>query len=326
MVEPVIEYPGDITCIDTEQVRPGMACCYLLRGGGERYALVECGTSLSAPAVLAVLERKGVAREQVAYVVPTHVHLDHAGGAGMLMRHLPRARLLVHPRGARHLVDPARLIEGTIGVYGPARTAAMYGEIVPVPEARVTAVADGFALDFDGRLLRFIDAPGHARHHFVVWDARTRGLFSGDTFGISYRDTDGAQGPFVIPTTTPVQFDPQAWLATVERLLALRPECAYLTHYGRVAPVQRLAADLKRGIEAYVRLAQQHADAPRRTQALVEALTGFSLREMRALHCPMPEAQARDFLEMDMRLNAQGLEVWLEQGRAGRSGARPNAG
>ena len=127
-----------ITCIDTLQERPGLACCYLLGRDGE-YAFVEAGTAHGVPRLLALLAERGIAREQVRYVIPTHVHLDHAGGAGVLMRELPAAKLVAHPRGARHLIDPSKLIAGAEAVYGKAAVAQMYGEIAAIPATAGTA-------------------------------------------------------------------------------------------------------------------------------------------------------------------------------------------
>lgn len=307
-----LDYPGNLTLIDTEQQRPGLASCYLVRSG-DRYAFVECGTSLSIPGLLAVLDARGIDREQVDYVMPTHVHLDHAGGAGLLMRHLPNAKLVVHPKGARHLTNPAKLIEGATAVYGADNMLRMYGEILPVPEARVIVADDGFELDFRGRALRFIDAPGHARHHYAIWDATTRGWFTGDTFGLSYREFDGPNGAFLFPTTTPVQFEPEAWAQTLERFMATDPAWMYLTHYGRVGDVGRLAADLRGGISIYQSLARQLADAPDRHAALKEALMVHALEELAALASPVDETTARELLAFDMELNAQGLGVWLDK-------------
>lgn len=300
----------DIVCIDTAQHRPRLAAAYLLRGADE-YAFIECGTGHSLSRLLGTLEALGVGREQVAYVMPTHVHLDHAGGAGVLMRALPRARLVAHPRAARHLIDPRKLIEGAAAVYGTENMQRLYGEIAPVAEDRVLIAEDGFELRLGDRPLRFLDAPGHARHHYAIWDERSRGFFTGDVFGISYRDFDGGERPFLLPTTTPVQFEPEAWNATLDRLLALRPQAMYLTHYGRVTDVATLARDLRRGLAAYVAIARDLASAPDRHARLVEALMRHHLAELAVLDSPVSEARARQLLAMDMELNAQGLEVWL---------------
>lgn len=307
-----VDYPNAITCIDTEQVRPGQACCYLI-GGGSQYAFVDCGTSLSVPGIKAVLAARGIGLEQIAYVMPTHVHLDHAGGAGLLMRECPNAKLVVHPRGAKHLIDPTALIAGATGVYGPEKMAAMYGEIVPIEASRVIVADDGFQLDLGGRELRFIDAPGHARHHYAIWDAQSRGWFAGDTFGLSYRVFDGPNGATLLPTTTPVQFEPEAWLQTLDRFLAADPAWMYLTHYGRVGNVPQLAADLRGDLAMYQSIALHLADVPDRHARIVEALTLHALEELAAMAAPVSDDTARDWLAFDLELNAQGLGVWLDK-------------
>ncbi|HEX7348503.1 MAG TPA: MBL fold metallo-hydrolase [Rhodanobacteraceae bacterium] len=306
----------DIICIDTEQHRPRLAASYLIGGDGH-YAFIESGTSRSVPSLLQVLDRFAIPRNAVDYVMPTHVHLDHAGGAGALLRELPQARLVIHPRGARHMIDPAQLIAGATAVYGEAAMRATYGEIVPVPEARVI-VADvapdrDFFLRLGNRPLRFIDAPGHARHHYAIWDEASRGWFTGDVFGLSYREFDDAHGAYLIPTTSPTQFDPVAWEATLERLLAAQPECVYLTHYNRVDAVAALAADLRAGLAAYQRIARAVAAAPDRHARLYADLMDFHLAQLRQRHNPLAEARARELLDLDVEINAQGLEVWLER-------------
>lgn len=316
----VIDYPDNISCIDTEQQRTGLACCYLMRSGNQ-YAFIECGTSLSVPGLKAVLAERGIGLDQIAYVIPTHVHLDHAGGAGLLLRDCPNAKLVVHPRGARHLVDPSALIAGATAVYGPDNMAAMYGEILPVAADRVIVAEDNFVLDFNGRELLFIDSPGHARHHFSIWDAQSRGWFTGDTFGLSYRMFDGPNGPYLMPTTTPVQFEPEAWLKTIGRYLTVNPAYMFLTHYGRVGNVAQLAADLRGGIAMYQSIATHLADEPDRHARIVEALMLYSLEELAAMSSPVKDDVAREWLAFDIELNTQGLEVWLDKQKASSASA-----
>ena len=307
-----IELGHGITCIDTLQGRPGMAGCYLIERGAD-VAFVEAGTSHCVPRLLAELDARGIARERVRYVIVTHVHLDHAGGAGTLMAALPKAMLVVHPRGSRHLIDPAKLIAGATAVYGAPAVAAMYGEILAVPEARVIAPADGDSLPLGSGDLVFIDSPGHARHHFSVWDAASQGFFTGDTFGLSYREFDDACGPWIMPTTTPVQFEPEAWHATLDRYLDYRPQRMFLTHYSVVEDVPALAAQLRAGIDRYVAIGQSLATSEGRHERLKAAMFDDALQELRARGNPLDEATVRTLLEMDIELNAQGMGIWLDK-------------
>lgn len=307
-----------IVCIDTEQIRPRMAACYLIGSKG-RYGLVETGTSLSVPVILKVLDELGVARDAVDYVMPTHVHLDHAGGAGALLRELPQAKLVIHPRGARHLVDPSQLIAGATVVYGEEFMRRSYGEIVPVPQARVIVADVGpeqdFTLELGSRRLRFIDVQGHARHHYAIWDEASRGWFSGDTFGMSYREFEHDGRDFIIPTTTPVHFDPPAWRISLQRLLEPEPEYVYLTHYGRVRAVRQLANELGAGLAAYERMARAADGRPDRSIVLQQQLMEHHLQELRKRNHPMPEDRVRKLLGASVQINVSGLEVWLDQAR-----------
>jgi glyoxylase-like metal-dependent hydrolase (beta-lactamase superfamily II) len=312
--------PG-VLLVDSGYVRPHLAACYVL-AGKESAAIVETGHAGTVPRLLAALDEAGVPRDAVSHVVVTHVHLDHAGGAGALMRELPQATLVAHPRGARHLIDPTKLWAGTAAVYGAEATQRLYGDPIAIPAARVVEAADGFSIDLGERKLTFLDAPGHAKHHFVVRDELTRGFFTGDTFGLSYRETDSAQGQFFFPTTTPVQFEPTALHATIERMIAERPERMYLTHYGCVSSRLQTHADtLHRGIDEHVRVAkaagQVHPAGPVRHAAIKAGLTEYLLLGLDAHRAPTTREQALALFDNDLELNAQGLGVWLDGGMTG---------
>lgn len=300
-----------IHVIDTGFHRDHFDAAYLIVEQG-RAAFVDTGTNFAVPRLLAALDDLGLARDAVDYVIPTHVHLDHAGGAGLLMRELPAATLLVHPRGARHMVDPAALYQGALAVYGQAEMDRNYGRLVPVPEARVRATEDGLSVPLAGRPLVFIDTPGHARHHHCIWDERSRGWFTGDTFGLSYREFDTAQGAWVLPTSTPVQFEPEALRASIQRLLERDPQWMYLTHYHRVGDVRRLAGLLFEQIDAMVELARGLAGAPDRHQALKAGLADQVREQLRRHGVADIEAGVAG-LALDIELNAQGLAIWLDR-------------
>jgi glyoxylase-like metal-dependent hydrolase (beta-lactamase superfamily II) len=303
--------PG-VALIDTGHVRPRLAAAYLVRGGRSA-AFVETGSAAAVPRLLAALEEAGLAREDVSHVVVTHVHLDHAGGAGALLASLPRAVVVVHPRGARHLVDPARLVAGTAAVYGEARFRALYGEIVPVPAARLVEAPHGSSIDLGGRTIRFLDAPGHARHHLVAVDEASRGVFTGDAFGLSYREADADGRPFLFPTTTPVQLDPPALHATIDRILAERPERLYLTHFGAIeGDLSRAAELLHRGVDAHVAIARAAPAGPGRHAAIRDGLEALLVESIAASGAPLDRSQALALFADDLELNAGGLEVWLD--------------
>jgi len=305
------EYPGGVVAIDSGIVRREMAACYLLETP-RQLALIEVGSNYSAERILAVIRHRGWAPEQVSHVIVTHVHLDHAGGAGRLMQALPEATLVVHPRGARHLVDPSRLEAGTRAVYGDEAYEAMYGSLIPVPEDRMRIVADGERLLVGERELMFADTPGHARHHFCVWDQLTRGWFTGDTFGISYRELDTAAGHFLIPTTTPIQFEPEALIASVGRLMAMSPEYMYLTHFGRVRVTQGLAEDMIAGVRLLVAIAERRATSDQRTTDIQNDILAHWVAAARKHGVTLSEERLVNVLWDDVQLNTQGLEYWLD--------------
>ncbi|MBP6382088.1 MAG: MBL fold metallo-hydrolase [Pseudomonadales bacterium] len=300
-----------ITCIDTGYHRAGLAACYLVVDEGEA-ALIETGTALNLPAILQALAECDVAPQQLRYIIPTHVHLDHAGGAGALLARCPQATLVAHPRGARHLIDPERLIAGAKAVYGDESFTRMYGDIVPAPAERVREAADGSRWTLGRRELLVRDTPGHARHHFCLWDETSRGWFTGDTFGIGYRELYCRGEPYLIPTTTPVQFEPGALLASIELLMAAEPRYCYLTHFGRIAASARHAESLRRQIRDYVRFAEGvDIGADGAQSALTEALMTYTVDGLRAAGSTLPVTTLRALLALDMDLSAQGLVHWM---------------
>ena len=303
----------EIWAIDSGYLRPRMDALHLIAHGG-RAAIVESGTAHSVPRVMAALAEADMAPEQVDWLLLTHVHLDHAGGAGALLQVLPNARLVVHPRGVRHMIDPRKLWEGTVAVYGDAFARQAYGKLVPVDASRVVEGADGMVIDLAGRAIEVLDAPGHAKHHLCYFDEQSRGWFTGDAFGLSYRETHQGERAFVFPTTTPVQFDPVAMHATIERMLARQPAAMFLTHYSRVTQVPRLAADLHRLIDASVEVAEAAANVEGDSRRLLirAALETLLRQEAAGQGWAVQGNAAVALYATDLDLNAQGLQSWLE--------------
>jgi glyoxylase-like metal-dependent hydrolase (beta-lactamase superfamily II) len=297
-----------ITVVDTGFLRPRFDASFLVVENG-RAAFVETGPNSAVPRLLAALEAHGLDRDAVDYVIPTHVHLDHAGGAGLLMQNLPRAKLVIHPRGARHMIDPSALIEGVRAVYGAEVLARDYGELVPVPAQRVITTSDGMVIELAGRPLRFADTPGHARHHHCIWDEASRGWFTGDTFGIVYPELH----PYIVPACAPVQFEQDALHESVARLLAQRPELMYLTHYGAVRDAEKLAVQFLAQVDAMADAARSLASAPGRHDKLKHAFGDIYIAELRRSGSTASEDFVRDILATDIELNAQGLGTWLDR-------------
>lgn len=301
-----------IVAIDTEYARPMQDASHLIVEGG-RGAFVDTGVNSSVPLLMAALQQRDLDPGDVDYVFLTHIHLDHAGGAGQLLPQLPNARCVVHPRGAPHMIDPAKLIAGTEAVYGKQQTQEMYGTIQAIDAERIDIAEDGQRYVLNGRELQTFYTEGHARHHYCLNDPTSKGVFTGDSFGVSYRELDTDAGEFIFPTTTPVHFDPEEAHKSIDRIMSYEPEHVYLTHYSQVGNLAKLAADMHKGIDALVTMARANANAKERTEALQTAIfehwaEGLSDHGFKADRDTM-----WSILNIDVKLNTQGIEVWLDR-------------
>lgn len=307
------DYEHGITTIDTQLVRPGFTASHLIVEQGQA-ALVDVAAAAQSPRIVQTLEDKGIAPEQVRYIIVTHVHLDHAGGVGTLLKQFPNAEVVVHPKGARHLINPEKLIAGATAVYGAERLRALFGEMLPVPTERIVQPNDDDVLELAGRPLRIRHTTGHARHHLCVVDEVGRGVFTGDTFGLSYREFDTEQGHFILPATAPVQFEPDAMRASIEMLARYQPEFLYLTHFGQVGDVPTLRERLLYIIDRFVEIAQNAPTTPdERHAALVDGIEQFLLKELAQHGWRDAPKKALDLLRPDLELDIMGLEVWLDR-------------
>jgi glyoxylase-like metal-dependent hydrolase (beta-lactamase superfamily II) len=289
----VQEYAGGIHVIDAGFHREHMAACYLMEADSE-VAFIEVGTNSSTARLMKTLNKRGWKPQDVRYVIVTHVHLDHAGGSGSLMQLLPNATFLVHPYGARHMIDPSKLEAGSRAIYGDQ-------------------------VSLGNRQLRFMDTPGHARHHFCVHDSLTNGWFTGDTFGLSYREFDTQNGAFLVPTTTPIQFDPVPLKESVRKLVEIEPDYMYLTHYGRVDDVQRLSKKMIEGVDKLVEIAERYKDDDLRTQKIETAMSDWFMDGLSKHGVSLSQERCLELFHSDVKLNTAGLEIWLD--RRDRSGA-----
>ena len=304
----VINIAEGIDVVDSGYYSQDFAAIYLLRQNS-KVAIIETGTNYSVPVVENALMKSGLTLLDVSYVVPTHVHLDHAGGAGELMRQCVNARLVVHPRGARHLIDPSKLVAGAMAVYGEEKFKEYYGEIIPIDANRVTEADDNFILDFDGRELRFIDTPGHARHHFCIWDKTTKTMFTGDTFGISYRDLDHQDDVYILPSTSPVQFDPEALTKSINRIMDFKPERVCLTHFSAIKPTKKVVNKLIESIHFVSDLAIKHADKNDAESIIYNNMMDYFLKGLNEIGFQNND-EAKDRLSLDVQINTQGLIYW----------------
>ncbi|MCM2289755.1 MAG: MBL fold metallo-hydrolase [Sulfuritalea sp.] len=311
MQTPLIDYHNGIYAFDAGYVRPLLAAIHLIESEG-RAAFVDTANFEVMPQALAALAARGLGPENVDYVILTHIHLDHAGGAGVMMEAFPNAKLVVHPRGARHMIEPTKLMAGVEGVYGQERARRMYGKLIPIAAERIIEARDNTVLKLGSRELLCIDAPGHARHHIAIVDRQSGGIFTGDTFGISYRELDVDGKPLIFPSSTPIQFDPDEMRASILRMLSFNPEAVYLTHFSRLAPPAELGRKVLDLLDRYVAIALAASEDEDKTARIRDGLTALLLDEAHRHGCQLSDETILDIWHLDLELNAQGLAYWLE--------------
>jgi glyoxylase-like metal-dependent hydrolase (beta-lactamase superfamily II) len=297
-----------IRTIDCHYIRNGMAAAYLVHEEGEGY-FVDANTCHALPHLLGALQEEGVTREEVRWIAVTHVHLDHAGGAFALMEACPNARLLAHPRAARHLIDPEKLVSSARQVYGDKVFAELYGEIQPIPAERVRIVEDGDDIPFRGSKLHCIHTRGHANHHFCMVDPALEGIFTGDSFGIAFPALQ-RNGLFIFPTTSPSDFDPVAARETVERIANLGTRRAFLTHFGELNDLAAARRLLAESLDVSRRLYEEAKESGHDFDTLRDLLKGKLerfLTEMADRAGLTMTPGDWDLLATDLRLNADGI-------------------
>lgn len=284
---------------------PGQVASYLY-DGGDGLAVVETGPASTLAAVLDAIRAIGRDPEEVTHILVTHVHLDHAGGAGALLRHTPRARVHVHPRGVAHLADPSRLIASATQLYGGMMD-TLWGAMVPVPEDRLVVLHDGDEVRVGSRRLRAVDTPGHAVHHHAYHDPDAGLVFTGDVGGIRIQRL-----PYVSAPTPPPDIDLRAWRRSLDRLRALRPSQLLLTHFGGVDDAGWHLDDLSGRLDAWARWMAEQAAAGTDSSTLAAALAQRATADIVAATRSADAARAYE-LAVPYPMMAAGLERWWKK-------------
>ncbi len=296
--------------IDCDEATPRFAASFL-RVAGDECAFIETYTSHALPRLLGALASAGKTPNDVRYVVITHAHLDHAAGASALMRACPKAILLAHPRAARHMIDPGKLVASATGVYGKERFAALYGTIDPIPAERVRALEDGESFMLGDATLSVFHTAGHANHHFVVHDPTLETVYTGDTFGLVYPALQ-AHGRFAFPSTSPTNFDPAEARKSIDRVLSLGAKAACLTHFGEVRDLDEVASQMRVWIDRAERWLDEATLSDESVEAITTRLTVAwrdAVTEAASVRGATFVEEAHRHLAMDIELNAQGIAV-----------------
>jgi glyoxylase-like metal-dependent hydrolase (beta-lactamase superfamily II) len=297
-----------LVTIDCDYLGPEIAASYL-RIEGDECMFVEANTARAVPRLLAALAAAGMRPEQVRWVVITHVHLDHAAGASALLAACPNARLVAHPRAAKHVKAPEKLVASAKHVYGEERFAQIYGTIDPIDPARVDEVGDGATRPLGKATLHFLHTRGHANHHLVVHDPAYGTVFTGDAFGLVYPRLQRAKR-FAFPSTSPTDFDGMAAVESVERILALGTRSVCLTHFGELTDAHEIGGQLGRWLgisEGLVLEARENGLDARAAEKTIRAVLDEELERAAKAAGLVLDAGDRALLELDLALNAQGL-------------------
>ena len=305
-----------LTTIDCEPAIPRTVAAYL-RVHGDEAAFIETNTQKTLPALQRALAHGGVPAEAVRWIVVTHVHLDHAGGASALLAICPNATILAHPRAARHLVDPARLVASATAVYGAEKFAQNYGTVAPAPKERVRALEDGETFALGSDTLRVHHTRGHANHHFVVEDPEMGAVFTGDSFGLVYPQLQH-MGPFALVSTSPTDFDPEAAHESVDRIAGFGAKQVYPTHFGPTPHIPEVAAQLHRWLDSSARWLDAAAANGESYGANKELIERAMRAELSHRADELGLSLSKDdwrMLAVDMDLNAQGIAYVADKRR-----------
>lgn len=304
---------GSFITIDTEYADlKQVASAYLIEEEGHGI-VVETNTTHAIPKILSAMDKQKVSPSNLDYIIVTHVHLDHAGGAWALLESCPNAVLLAHPKTAKHLIDPSLLIKSATSVYGKENFQKLYGEIKPIPKERVRVMEDGEFLDWRGHSFEFIYTKGHANHHFCIYDKKLNGVFTGDSFGISYPHLENGKS-FIFPTTTPTDFDAKEAMHSIDLIMGTGANVCYLTHFGEIQNLKQSAEDLKIGIHHCQNAILELKNIPKENRlSFMEKQVELMIQSLADRNAVNLTKKDWSLLQLDVNLNAQGLVYAFER-------------
>lgn len=301
--------------VDCRYLYEGITSAFLIIENGQA-GIVDTGTYSSVPYFLEALKGCSLSGKDVKYIIVTHVHLDHSGGTNALLEHCPNATVLCHPKAALHLADPSRLVKSAKMLYGEAHFQELYGEILPIDQSKIQIMEDEQELRFGDRALRFLHTKGHANHHVCIYDSKSKGVFTGDTFGVAYPVLQTGERPFLYPTTTPVDFDAGEARKSIRRISELTPSCAYLAHYGIWPDIEEGAKQLYHALDHFEEIFSQarntSLESLQRARLCKTEFKNFIQEEITARNLELSE-KIWQGIEFDIELNSSGIAIAAER-------------
>lgn len=281
----------------------------------DKIALIETSASPSIPYILNALEELHIKPSDIDYLILTHIHLDHAGGAGVMMKYCPNATVLVHPKGVLHLVDPSRLIASARSVYGE-NFDAIFGEILPIQEKQLYAIGDREIIRLGSSTLTFYYTKGHANHHISIHESLTNGMFVGDTTGVYYPDMTGEEFDVILPSTSPNQFDPNLMEDSIQLFEKIKPNVLYFGHYGSYTHPQFTYAEVRRYLPIFMDAGRQtmkeETDFTKQVQRTEEILTNSIFAELQTKGLSKDHPVFK-IIPLDLAVSAMGIIDYLSK-------------
>lgn len=278
--------------------------------------IVETSASPSIPYILSGLKQLHIDPIDIKYIIVTHIHLDHAGGAGLLLQHCPNAKVVVHPKGARHIIDPSRLIAGARAVYGE-KFDSLFDPILPIPEQKILIKNDGDTLKIsDSCTLTFLDTPGHANHHFSIYDPISNGIFTGDTIGVFYPELKHDGIELYLPSTSPNQFNPDYMLQSLEKIEKLNVDYVYFGHYGASSNIQEISQQIRKWLPLFVEVGNKgmaiQSSLSEKVEAATQALFALVTEYLSEKQIPNDHS-VYEIIKIDLPVCAMGLIDYLSK-------------
>lgn len=272
----------------------------------DELTLIETGPSPAVKHIKKGLNSLGFSLQQVKYIIVTHIHLDHAGGAGVLIKECPNAQVVVHPRGERHLEDPTKLAAGARGVYGESFS-ELFDPVVPIEKERLLVKSEGDTLKIGPDCtLEFLNTPGHAKHHFSIYDPVSNGIFTGDTVGIKYDQLEKDHIDFFLPSTSPNHFNPNDMHASIQRIKAMNVDRIYFGHFGMTEKPMEALVQVAEWLDVFMEEAEDTVIQEKGYDDLSKQLLGRVQAYLRELGVP-DDHEVYILINLDMQISSLGI-------------------